>query len=90
MAAMAPAHLFGLYVIDFLTRGDSRMRRETPALIQRMRHQRRGLCRRGKRRGTRDNAQCNLQKIPPFHLIFLLSAKRVMQQEFAAGEMNTL
>jgi hypothetical protein len=69
MAASAPAHLFRFQAIDFITRGDGGTRirvRIRSAVIQRLRHQRRGLRTRGKSRGTCDNAQCDLQEIPAF------------------------
>jgi hypothetical protein len=70
MVAAAPAHFLRLEAIGFLLRGHRRLSlifRQFRILMERLRHQRGGLRRRGECGGASEDACCDPEKFPAFH-----------------------
>jgi hypothetical protein len=89
MTAAAPADFFRLKLIGFGLRGNGRLRRAVRQLrivVERLRHQRRGMCGGSKRCKTRRHTSGDLEKFPAFH--FFLLQSRVMRSEFRHALMN--
>jgi hypothetical protein len=73
-ASVAPADFLGLQAIGLLLRCHGGLRgifRQLRILVERLRHQRRGLRRGGKGRDSGGSTNCDLEKFPPFHFFLL-------------------
>ena len=89
MTAAAPAHFFRLQPIGLFLRRHGGLRgifRQFRVLVERMRHQRRGLRGRGERGSAGGDTCDDLEKFPTFHDSLLQS--RVMRNKFRRAVMN--
>jgi hypothetical protein len=90
-AAVTPADFLGLQAIGLFLRRHGGLRgvlRQLCILIERLRHQRRGLRCGGKGRDSSGNTRCDLEKFTPFHLFFLLQGCGEANK-FRLAAMNT-